>query len=172
MSPRWVPIASCLSRRFSISTGGSDQSSFQTTASALGLRVCEILYVSFKSEIYFPQPSGSPQSKPCWPSKLNVLGACLPGTGPPGWGPWCGAQTPSSLGRTSTVGIILPFMGHHPGGLGLDYTASPPLLPVSLWFLLYIFGCRRSFLLVFGSFSLVLALYIVVIWCAGGRTWE
>ena len=37
--------------------------------------------------------------------------------------------------------------------VGLDYTVFLPLLPVLLWFLLYIFGSGKSFLLVFRSFS-------------------
>ena len=36
--------------------------------------------------------------------------------------------------------IILLSVGHLPGGVGLDYTTSLLLLPVSLWFLLYIFS--------------------------------
>ena len=39
---------------------------------------------------------------------------------------------------------------------GSDCASSPPLLPVLLWFLLYIFSCRRSFLLVFWSYQLLL----------------
>ena len=72
-------------------------------------------------------------------------------------------------GRTSPFVNILPFMGHTPRGLGLDYTAFPPLLPVLLWFLLYIFNFRRSFLLVLRSFSSVLALLLLWFGCAGGR---
>ena len=32
---------------------------------------------------------------------------------------------------------------------GLNYTMPLPLLPISLWFLLYIFNCRQFFLLAF-----------------------
>ena len=137
---------------------GSDSGSFQITASALGPGACEILCAPFKSGVYFPQPSSSPESKLCWPSKPNVLGAHLPGAGLPGWGAQCGAQTLCSLGRTSAIVIIFCCVGHLPGGMGLDCTTSPLLLPVSLWFLFYIFSCRRSFLLVFRSFSLIVAL--------------
>ena len=42
--------------------------------------------VSFKDWVFFLQPSSSPQSNPYWPSKSNVLGACLPGAGPLGQG--------------------------------------------------------------------------------------
>ena len=37
-------------------------------------------------ESRFPTASGSLESKPHWPPKPNILGARLPGTGPPGWG--------------------------------------------------------------------------------------
>ena len=63
-----------------------------------------------------------------------------------------------SLGRTSLIVIILPFVVRLPGGIGLDYTVSPPLLLVS-WFLHFIFSCRRSFLLVFMSFSSIVVVY-------------
>ena len=39
-----------------------------------------------------------------------------------------------------------------PASVGFDYTASPLLLPILWWFLLYIFNCEKSFLLVFRSF--------------------
>ena len=52
--------------------------------------------------------------------------------------------------------------GSHTEDMGLDYIVSPPLLPVLLWFLLHIFNCKWSFLIVFGSFSSIIALYIVL----------
>ena len=48
-----------------------------------------------------------------------------------------------SLGKTSAVIIILSFVDHSPVGMQLDYITSVPA-PVSLWFRLYIFSCRRS----------------------------
>ena len=82
---------------------------------------CVRLCGPFKSGgLYFPQPSGSPQIKHCWPSKPNVPGACLPSSGPPGWGARYRAQTPCSLGRTSASVMILPFAGRPPGDVGLD----------------------------------------------------
>ena len=48
--------------------------------------------------------------------------------------------------------IILHFLGHPHGGMELDYSVSPPLLPVSFWFLLYAFTCR-SFLVSSGLFT-------------------
>ena len=44
------------------------------------------------------------------------------------------------------------FVGHSPRGMGLDYIVNSPLLPVSLWFFLYVFSCRRSFLVGSGLF--------------------
>ena len=134
------------------SAGGFDPGSFQMTASALGPRACEILYVPFKSEVsYFPQPSGSCESQSHWYSKLDVLGACLV-QDPWSWGAQCGAQTCCSLWRTSAIVIILllvncPLKGMGSDYMGSDYTATLPLLPISLWFFLCIFSCRRSFLL-------------------------
>ena len=36
--------------------------------------------------------------------------------------------------------------------MGFDYIRSLPLLPILLWFLLYVFSCRRSFLVGSGLF--------------------
>ena len=127
------------------SAGRSDPSSFQIAASTLGPVVCEILCVPFKSGFSFPQPSVFPKSKPCLPSKLNILGAHLPDIRPRAQS---GALILHSLGRTSAIVIILPSMGHPPGYMmSLDYTTPLPHLPISLWFFLYIFSCIRSFLL-------------------------
>ena len=67
-----------------------------------------------------------------------------------------GAQTFYSLQRTLAIVIILLCEGRLPKGIGLDCTASPPLLPISLWFLLLIFliifGYAGS-LLLHGVFS-------------------
>ena len=127
------------------SAGGSDPGSFQITVSALVSGVCEILCVPLRVESLFPTALGSPEGKPCWPSKPNVLVARLPSAGCQGWGAPCGVQTPCSLGRISAVVILLLYVGCPPGGLGLEYTATLPLLLILLWFFLYIFSCR-SFL--------------------------
>ena len=54
--------------------------------------------------------------------------------------------------------ILLSLITH----LGWPYCITTHL-PLSLRFLIYIFSCRRYFLLVFWSFSLIVALYILVI---------
>ena len=46
-------------------TGGSDQGSFQITASAVDPGACEIWDVVISSELSISQLSGSPESKPC-----------------------------------------------------------------------------------------------------------
>ena len=77
--------------------------------SKLGLRACKILHEPFKSKVSVS--NSSPVHKFCWPSKPAVLGAPLPGTGPPGWRAWCGAWTSHFLGRSSAIVFILPFVG-------------------------------------------------------------
>ena len=42
--------------------------------------------------------------------------------------------------------------------VSLEYIAFPPLLPISLWFLLYMCICGKLFLLVFGPFSQTVSL--------------
>ena len=71
-------------------------------------------------------------------------------------------RVPSMWGVWAIV-IILLFLGCPPWGMSLCYTVSTLLLPVSLWFLLYIFSYRKSFLLVLRSFSLIVALQIVIV---------
>ena len=111
---------------------------------------------SFESGVSFLQSSSSPVYKPHWLSKPDVLGTHLPSAGPPGWGAQYGSQTLHSLGRTSAIVIILPFVGRLPGGVGIDYTAFH--LSAHLIVVLYIFSCGKAFLLVFGSFSLIVVL--------------
>ena len=124
------------------SAGGSDPGSFQITASSLGLRACGFCVCPLRVKSLFLTALWlSPKQAPL-AFKPNILGVHLPGAGLSGWGAQCGAQTPHSLERTSAVVIILPFVCHPPGGTGLDYTKSSCLLPISLWFLLFIFSCR------------------------------
>ena len=105
--------------------------------------------------LYLPQSSGSPESKLSWPSMLYVLWACLSSAGVSG----CRA---CSWGSTSGI-VIIPFVGCLPQVMGLNCTGSPLFPSTLLWFLLYIFSCRRSFLLVFWSLSSIVSVYIIVI---------
>ena len=60
------------------------------------------------------------------------------------WGPDVGLRT------LTPVGGLLQY--NYPSwvadlkGMGFYYTVSPFFLPLLLWFLLYVFSCRRSFL--------------------------
>ena len=142
------------------------------------------LCVPFKSRVSIAnKTSGPPERKPCWLSKPNS-----PGTGLSWKDPWSGktqvalrpllveenlwnchyspvcgllahgrhSMGPQSQTQLSDKAYTLPM------GIGLDYTAILPLLPISLWFL-YSFSFRRSFLWVSRSFSSIVALWIVVI---------
>ena len=140
------------------SEGRSEPGSFQITASALGPSLCEILCAPFESRVsisYSPlalrkvSPTGL-QSPMFW--KLFFL-VQDPQAGKPNVGSY-----PSVLRENFCNCNYPPFVGRPPKGMGLDSTLSPPLLHIFLWFLLYIFSCRRSFLLVFRSFSSIFAL--------------
>ena len=93
----------------------------------------------------FPQPSGTPESKPHCHSIPDALGAHLPGAGLLSWRAWIGVWTSHSFGSVSAVVTILLFVKLLLGGIGLDYIMTQSLLPLSIWFLLCICGCRRSF---------------------------
>ena len=105
----------------------------------VGFCVCPL-----RVESLFPTALWVSQKKPCWPSKPNKYSggssslSRTPGLGSPMLG-----LDPLFL-RKNLCNILL-FMRHPPGGVGLDYMA-PPNPPISLWFLLCIFSCRRSFL--------------------------
>ena len=76
----------------------------------------------------------SPKIKSCWPSKPNALGAHLPGAGPLGWRAQNWAQTFPV--REPLQCNYFPVCVTYPRGIGLDYFANPPLLAISLWFLM------------------------------------
>ena len=61
-------------------------------------------------------------------------------------------------GRTSIVVIFFLLVGPSVESVLPDYTVSPCLWPVLLWFLLYIFCCRKSFMLLLRLFSQRVAL--------------
>ena len=63
----------------------------------------------------------------------------------------CNCNYPSICGLTKLKGV------------GLGYTVSLPLLPISLWLFLLSIIVGRSFLLPFQSFASIVALQIIVI---------
>lgn len=74
-------------------------------------RFCVHLY---EQSLYFPQPSSSPVHNPCWPSKPDVLGTCLPVVGSLSREAWYGAWSPHLPGKPFTIVTIFPFVGHLP----------------------------------------------------------
>ena len=143
LCPRGAAVASCLSGSLSKISVGSDPGSFQITASALGPGARGILCVPFKSGVFISHcPLGLPkEALLAFKAKYSGGSSSLSRT--PGLGrPMLGLD-PLFL-RKNLCNILL-FMRHPPGGVGLDYMA-PPNPPISLWFLLCIFSCRRSFL--------------------------
>ena len=102
-----------------------------------------------------------------------------------GWGAQCGAQTYYTLWKFSAVMICCccsvaqlcptlcnpmdcsmsgnydypPVCRLPPDGcVSWPHLLSPPLLPVSLWLRLYIFSCRKYFLLIFRLSSMIIVL--------------
>lgn len=64
----------------------------------------------------------------------------------PGWGVLRGAQNSHSYGRPSIIKLFSSLWVAHSGAVGFDCITSLPLLPISLWFFLFIFRYGRSFL--------------------------
>ena len=81
-------------------------------------------------------------------SYTSALVVCLPTVGPPDWGALHGVQNSHSCGRTLFSSLHVSYLGC----MGVDYITSLPLLHVSLWFLLHVFTCRKSFLMGSGLF--------------------
>lgn len=98
---------------------------------------------SWEWSLYFPQLSLSPESKPSWPSKPT----CFEGSSFWAGEHEIGTQTTRSTGRTISIVMNFLFGGFPLWGKCLEYTSTPPLLPIWLWFPLYIFSYRRIFLL-------------------------
>ena len=96
------------------SSSGSDTGSFQTTASRLGLGVCEILCALFKSVFSVSSsllalPNISPLVFKARRSGASYSPCMTPGLGIPMWG-----SDPCSLEKTSTIVVFLLFVGHWP----------------------------------------------------------
>lgn len=66
---------------------------------------------------------------------------------------WLGSFCPSLLGENLCSCDYPPLWKLPTWSLGLDCTVNPPLLRPSFWLPLYVFSCRRSFLLAFRLFS-------------------
>ena len=64
MSWGWAPVAYYLSGSLSKIIRWFDPGSFQIIVSSVGLRLCEILHVLFRSGFSCPQSSSYPKSKP------------------------------------------------------------------------------------------------------------
>ena len=137
---------------------GSDIGPLLITASALVPRECEILCVSFESGVFiFLRLTTLPKVNSTGLQSQKFWRFIFPPQDPQVGGAQCWDWIPHSLEKTSTVVIILPFVEHQPEDMQLNYTMSLPLLPI-LWVPCYIFIYRRSFLLVFRTFLIIVAL--------------
>lgn len=97
-----------------------------------------------KVESQFPTTPLLSQNKPRL--ERNFLETILPGAGPLGWG-----IDVKIFGETSIIIIIPSFVCNLHRYRVLKYTVTPSILPILLWFLLYIITCR-SFLVGTGPF--------------------
>ena len=140
-SPRWA--------------GGFDSGSSQIAAHMLGLKVCEILHAFLKAESVTYSPPVLPYASPACLQRQMFWGLFFLMQDL-----WAGVSDvrlrPLTPWREPLQ--LWLFSCHLPEYVDFDHTTSPPLLPISLWFLLYIFSCGNSFLLVFRLFSLIVAL--------------
>lgn len=131
----------------------------QTSTSASGLRACEIFPKPFKSRILVSYSLLAPLffKARCFGSLSSWCRA--PRLENPRW-----SSDPLLLSNSEVV-IFLLLGGLPTWGVGPDYTLSLPLLPISLWFLLYILFLFvvNLLMLIFMSFSKIVTLLVIVI---------
>ena len=157
--PMGSPVASCLSGRLSEVSKWIWPGSSQTVASVLGGKACEVLGMPFESResvsfssLVFPNTRLSGfQSQVFWgfvflvqdpqPRELSV-----------------GLRPVSPWGGTLKILILFSFVVWQLEEVDSDYMASLPLISISLFSLLYVFSCRRFFMLVLMLFSWRIAL--------------
>ena len=159
MSPVGVPVPSCLSEGLSKISKWVWPSLLLNYCFCSGSQRVWNFACTLQAQSLFPKALPLSHMQTWLAFKARCLGTHFPSKGPLGLGDLCGAWTPHSLWRTSAIVIILLFVGHLARTVGLDYTMSlPPTPPVSLWFLLYIFSCGKSFWFIFMSFSQIVDL--------------
>ena len=106
------------------------------------------LCIPFKSGVFISHnPLSLLKVSPAGLQSQTFWGLALLRQDPRAGEPAVGLRPFSSLGRSSAVVIILPFVDCPARHMGLDYTTSVPFLPILLRFLPYIFGCGRAFLI-------------------------
>lgn len=163
MSPGLAPAASCLSgRHCKINQQVSlIQASFKWLLLPWVPWHVRSLWSPFKSRFSISTSSLALLKTSTFKAKCfgGLSSWCrTPGLGSLRWG-----SEPSLLGQ-NLYHCNYPPVGRWPTWVWvLIILPSPPFLLVSLCFPLYIFSCRRSFLLVFWSFSAIVALETVVI---------
>ena len=137
----------------------NDPGSFQTAASVLGLRVSEFLCTPYKTEgAVSYSPLALLDVSPAVYQSQRYGGSSSPCSYPRLGSPLWGLELPLLRGCD-----IPPTCGFQCWGVCPSQIMCPPLLPVSVWLFLFIFSCGKSFLLVFGSFSEIVSLCVVVI---------
>lgn len=133
----------------------SDPDFFQITVFVLGLRTCEILHVPFKSEVSLScAPMGllyassvGLQNQMFWGLLVSLMQDSWVGE------PYMRTRTHHSLGITSEIMFILLVSGSPTWECKSWLYYISAFLPISLWFLLYIFNCEKCFLFVCRSVS-------------------
>lgn len=157
LSPRWAPVAFCLSRRLSEIRRWICPGFFQIIASVLCPGSCQILCEPIKSGISILLSSlGLPKVRPHWSSKLYIWGLVFPVQDPWVGVAWCGTWSPVSLGENLWECNYLSFRVHQPEGMGLKYAMFP--LACLMWersffvSLVQIFSPRVQAILVGGCY--------------------
>ena len=153
----WFLFFSYIDWFVDIKPSGSDPGFFPTTASVLRPRASEILagMHPLRAESLFPVTL----QLSCIQVSLAVRTRCFEGL--PSWCRTTGLGSPvwgsdfSLLWNNLCTYDYPPVVDTLPWAVSLNYTASPPPLPISLGFLLCIFSYGKSFLSTFRSLWIV-----------------
>ena len=118
----------------------SDPGFFQITASELRLGACRFGMGPLSVKYLFSTALRFSYMQALLAFKANCYGVLSSQCKNPRPESSVRAQSSHSQGRTSTIVVILLFVGHLPRGMGFDYGAFMYFLPVPLWFLLSLFA--------------------------------
>ena len=139
--------------------GGLTQASFKVLPLCKDSEHVRFLCAPFKSRVLFSySPLALPYASPAGLQSLAFRGLITPVQDPQAGEPNAGLRPLTPWGEPLQLWLFSCLWIACPRGMNLDSTVSPLLLPISLWFLLCIFSCGKSFLLVFRSFSSIVAL--------------
>ena len=153
----WAPASPCSTGGPPTLAGSGGSGSCEVTAPLLWVLVhAKFCLCSLRLECFcFPQSSGRPIIKSCWPWRPDSLRNPSPFVGCPGWEAWLGVQNLHNSARTSLVLLFSSLWVTHLAGMRFNFIVIAFLLPTCYSFL----SLDVGFLFVVG-FSILLSMVV------------